>query len=1122
MSNTKVFAATVLGADRITSLDADGFSVGSNVQTNTSGSTYYFAAFKANSGEMKVSSYSGDGGASQSIGSMGFQPVYVIVFPDTTVHPTQKNSSSSSLRFNNDTPLGSTYITSLDSNGFAVDSNLNSSGVTYHYAAWKSNSGYMDASVYAGTGSQQDITTGFQPEVVIVKDDSASATEYGVLKIALSTNDDTLMFPAIAVDTSGGIANLSTLSNGFRVGTDSYVNTSSESYAYAAFKRQTSTAVKLISFTAKEYGGRVLLRWPTGYEVDNLGFHVYREENGEHYRLTPEPVAGSALLSGMRDPLRAGRTYHWWDAVGATRRVAPTPVKYWLEDIDLAGKRTLYGPVEIQSSAISDQRSPVGGQPSVLLSELGMKLEERYREFWRIVELRERLSQRTMPRAEGLAKLSGQKVKRFGTLRDVSDDKPKVSQASEQEKVIQRSLANRTAIKLPVKEEGWYRIRQPELIAAGLNPDVNPRHFKLFVDGKEEPLLVKGDQDRRFDGEDYIEFYGTGVDTPSTDTRVYWLVVGTTPGRRIPTSRVRGGLGGASSFPHTVRLKERKLYFAALKNGETDNFFGSMIGTAPADQLLNVHHLDPSAPEDALLEVSLQGLTNVPHRVKAFLNDAEVGEITFDGQSHVSTKFSISHSLILEEENLVTLVAQGGESDLSLVDSIELTYRHTYTADDNSLRFTAQAGQQITIDGFSSSGIRIIDITNPGKVRVVQGVVEAQGEGYGVRITVPGSGTRTLLAFTEGRIKEASGLKVNQPSAWQQRGNGADLVIISHKDFMESLAPLVALRESQGWSVSLVDAEDLYDEFNFGHKDPEALKAFLQHAKRYWKKLPRFVLLVGDGSFDPRNHLGLGEYDFVPTKIIETFSMETASDDWFVTFNNEGKDGAAKMPEMAIGRLPVRTAEEATLVVSKIVGYEQGAGGEMKDVLLVADKAEQNGDFDFEETIGEIGSSVPDGMTVKQVFRSQYGSDSEARDEILSSMNQGPLVVNYAGHGSEGIWRGEILSSGDAEGLGNGMRLPFVISMTCFNGLFHDVYSESLAEALLKAPNGGAMAVWASSGWTTPGEQAVMNQELMRVLLNGEHLTLGEVVLRAKAAAQNWDVRRTWILFGDPTTKLKN
>jgi hypothetical protein len=124
------------------------------------------------------------------------------------------------------------------------------------------------------------------------------------------------------------------------------------------------------------------------------------------------------------------------------------------------------------------------------------------------------------------------------------------------------------------------------------------------------------------------------------------------------------------------------------------------------------------------------------------------------------------------------------------------------------------------------------------------------------------------------------------------------------------------------------------------------------------------------------------------------------------------------------------------------------------------------------------------------------------------------------GHGSIEIWRG-ILSTDDVDTLINGIRLPFFINMTCLNGYFQDPYSETLGEALLKAEQGGALAVWASSGLTEPDRQAVMNKELIKLLFGRDSITLGEATAKAKASVSDQDIRKTWILFGDPTTRLK-
>ena len=221
---------------------------------------------------------------------------------------------------------------------------------------------------------------------------------------------------------------------------------------------------------------------------------------------------------------------------------------------------------------------------------------------------------------------------------------------------------------------------------------------------------------------------------------------------------------------------------------------------------------------------------------------------------------------------------------------------------------------------------------------------------------------------------------------------------------------------------------------------------------------------------------------------------------------------------MAIGRLPARTVEEASLMVSKIVRYEQSGGG-MNEVLLVAD---MNGkEFDFEGASSEVQALLPGGYTVGRIYRSQFADDGQVHSEVVRGLNEGKLLVNYIGHGSEQGWRGCIFSLQDAEALTNGLRLPFVVTMTCLNGFFQDVYGDSLAEGLLKAKQGGAVAVWASSGLTEPDKQAVMSKALIQFLFNGESLTVGEAIKKAKAAVSDQDVRKTWILFGDPTTWLK-
>jgi hypothetical protein len=970
----------------------------------------------------------------------------------------------------------------------------------------------------------------------------------------------------------------------------------------------TVTRVSLKGFRAQGTGDGVLVEWQTGYEVDNLGFHLYREVDGELVRLTPELVAGSALLAGSGISLRAGHQYQWLDvsaiaddereqssleerhAKGVTRgsaqgalrqqnnsafassetlleRSAPRAKRsalYWLEDVDLNGKRTMHGPVEVQLPAPGSPLQASEGRRAELMSEFGKRLDKQYEEFWKIQDLREKLKRNdrgasrqgrdsrtglsgledrpsalrqqnnnAFASSEALLERSAPQAQRSSSAAvlgpganvsvssvdehnqtpagriistPLSDKPPKVLPA------VQQTLAGGPALKLLVKEEGWYRVSSSELKAAGLSSWVDPQFLRLYTEGVEVPLGVISEKQGKSVSLEAIEFYGVGLDTPSTDTRVYWLVEGMQPGKRVGLSHGQGGQTGASSFAYTVEKKDRVFYFASLKNGEESNFFGPVVNQAGADQLLEVRNLDLSASGDATLEVRIQGVTALPHQVNVLVNESAIGTLSWEGQALKTGVFSVPQSYLLEGENLVTLVAVGGETDVSLLDSIRLAYGHTYRAYEDELKCQAQGGTQVSIDGFRTPGVRVFDITDAGDVFEVETKGKAVDSGYGVTFRVPGSGARTLLALTDQRVKSLAGIRANQPSLWRKAG-GYDLVIVSHGDFMGSLSSLEALRRSQGLSVGVVDIEDVYDEFSYGMKSPQALKNFLSHAKSSWSRPPRFVLLVGDASFDPRNYLGYGDQDYVPTKLIDTVHLETASDDWFVDFDNDG------LPDMAIGRLPVQTAEEAATVVSKLIGYEKS--GEKKEAILVADRADNPNDFDFEGSSEGVRALLPASILVRKIFRGQFSTDAQARAELLGGISQGPVLVNYMGHGSLGVWRGDLLTVNDAESLINGLQLPLFVNMTCLNGFFQAPYADSMAEGLLKAQGGGAIAIWASSGMTEPDKQALMNKEMIRVLFNGQGLTFGEAMKRAKAATSDLDVRRTWVLFGDPTTRLK-
>jgi hypothetical protein len=791
-----------------------------------------------------------------------------------------------------------------------------------------------------------------------------------------------------------------------------------------------------------------------------------------------------------------------------------------------------------QSSVSSDQLSAKYERPGYL-SELGKKLEERYEEAWRIQEIRERLAQKrleaggagtTSPR-EALAleaKASNLKARRADPAYAESTlaGRPTYAEAASagrpptfnlvpdpQAGVLHPKLVGGPAVKLLVKEEGWYRVSRRAIEEAGLSPIVYPGFLHLYTGGKEVAIRVV-DKLKRADSWEAIEFYGMGVDTLSTDTRVYWLVTDYVLGQRIGNSEMQGGRSAGPSFLYTAERRDRTFYFPALKNGDESNFFGPPIyePQGAVEQIVELRNLDRSAPGDAVLEIGVQGAAYAPHAIKVFVNDIEVGTLSWEGQVAWTGTFSVPQSILLDGENLVTLLPMSGDMIVSLLDYIRLTYWHTYRADGDELRCQAKGGKRVSVDGFSTPKVRVFDITDPRNVVKVERKVKRDGTGgFRATFTVPGNGERTVLALTEEKFKSPAEILANRPSSWNE-GEGYDFLIIAHRNFIKSVRPLKAQRESEGLSVGVVDIEDIYDEFSFGEKSAKALKKFLRYARDHWSPKPKYVLLVGDASYDPRDYSGFGDQDYVPTKLVDTFHLETASDDWFVDFNNDG------LPETAIGRLPVQTKKEADAVIKKIVRYKKS--NPMSEALLVADQVGQ-GDFDFEGSSEALETYLSASLGVRKIFRSQYGSDAEAREALLGGIDEGPLLVNYAGHGSVGVWRGDLLTLTDAEALTNRTGFPLFVNMTCLNGFFQAPYTDTLGEVLIKRSRGGAVAVWTSSGLTAPNEQALMNVELMRLLFGAKSTRLGEAARRAKAATTDQDVRKSWILFGDPSMRLR-
>ena len=827
--------------------------------------------------------------------------------------------------------------------------------------------------------------------------------------------------------------------------------------------------VKLKSAVAFSDGNGVYIRWQTEYENKNLGFYLYRVGAKGLEPVNEGFVAGGGTTSS--ETVVYGGIYSYFDKHGDSAS------SYYIESLQINGNRKIIG--QVSTETVAELTSLAGAS--------SRELRQRSDESANTLE------------GENAVVLPKDLLQQYET----NSAPPDI--------ITQRWVAGQPGVKISVKQQGIYRVSRAELQAAGFDVTAAGNLWQLYMDGRQQSINVGA-------GDSYIEFYGQGIDTPESDTKVYYLIVGAQNGLRMGTTFLRplsGNVQGTNYFQTFVR-RDRVIYLSPdILNGDAENFFsalpiiGSSSPTPPvATVTFNLTGVDFNSP-NSVLEIGIQGITGTPHQFVPKINGETLSPINGNGFHLFAQSFQIPTSFLREGANTLQMQSFAGAGANGIFESVRASYLRKFEAIQNRLSFYTNNYRQTTISGFASANIRVFDLTYPDNPVILTGLNIAD-TGGNFRVTMPSNRGRVAFAAEDSAILTAAAVTANIPSSLATAAHHGEMLIVTYRDWLTQANDWANYRRSQGLTVEVVDIDDIYDEFSYGSLDSTGVTGFFQYAKNNWQTPPNYILLLGDFSYDPRNYENRPNQNFIPTKRVDTIYEETGSDEALCDFNNDG------LAEIAVGRIPARNGAQVTQLLNKTMTFEAGLATVFSRGALFASDLPDG--YDFEALSQRLAGQLPPSIPKFFINRGQ----PDSRNLLLANINQGRYIVNYSGHGAAGSWSGGWLTITDGTLLTNAPNYTIFNMLTCMNGYFLRTDFDSLAEALLRAPNGGAAAVWASTGKTTPDVQEVLAARFYNQLNVGTMTRFGDFVKDAKQnVIGGRDVRLSWALLGDPAMKIK-
>ena len=710
--------------------------------------------------------------------------------------------------------------------------------------------------------------------------------------------------------------------------------------------------------------------------------------------------------------------------------------------------------------------------------------------------------------------------------------------------------SDRPWIKVFVDQDALYRIDRAWLERRNVDVDeIDPNTLRLLHRGTEQPIHVSGAEDGRLDAEDRLLFYGKfrrdHQDFESIFGRrnTYWLTWGEETGGHLQTrsSAPVNDFPAQRSYWTTTHFERDLIYapFASAPDNDRDHWFWDhpILATKPDIPSSRVYSglldaVDAGFEYDAHLRFALHGETALGHHTVVQLNNSGLNDQVIDdsiwaGQTELIVEKEIPVEYVERGTNrlLVKVFADQEKFDEVYLNWFEIGHYRLYRARVGYLEFEqpADSGHRIVLTGFKDSQIELYDLANG--IRYIDAQLDTVGEEFGITFEAAVGAPARYVAADSSSMRVPTGL-LDTPSQWKSINPGADYLVITHARFAVAAQRLAEHRRDSGLRVEVVDVQDVYDEFSDGLLDRNALYDFVRYAYENWPVRPAYLVLFGDATYDYRNIIGAGLESFVPTQYYQARQRGQSPSD----FEYALLDGDDLLPDLAVGRFAVESQAEAERIVERTIAYEldQEPGDWRSRVMYVANDHQSN----FIQPSDDLATTYTEPLGLRSV--KIYNPDeapipNPTGVRFVNALNDGALLLNYAGHGSIGsmasVFAIDIDDWGYLGQVNNGRMLPLVLALSCLNGLFVDPLFDSLGEALTRRDDGGAIAYISASAKSFVAQNNLLSKHLFNLFFVQRQLEFGPSLNNAKiqvliehpsfeAAA------RTMQLFGDPAQKL--